>query len=385
MVLTDKLERSEKIRIEVIGRKRDLDAARVQYGKRIRIRDERKERLDDIKKAVEQQRALHDSPETPKVQSVGPAPEPLEVSFPKKIIFFPAGTMLGFILGTGLAFLIELLNDLVRMPRDIRRYLNIELLGIIPHASEDEQLKDIDLYHVVRQAPYSIVSESYRALRTNLSLSGATDTAKVLLIGSGMPGDGKTSVAVNLATTFTAENKKVLLIDANFRQPSLHKIFPKTSNKVRAAKKSPLGLSSLLMGQCSAKDVIRSSGINGLRLIDSGPMPVNPMELLGTVQMQELIKQRRNRYDYVIVDGPPVLLVSDAKVLTRVVDATILVFNAGATRRGAAIRTIRELQEINARIIGCVLFAAEALKGGYFQEQFKSYQKYQKLQAAQSV
>ena len=101
--------------------------------------------------------------------------------------------------------------------------------------------------------------------------------------------------------------------------------------------------------------------------------------------MEELIKQQRESYDYVIVDGPPVLLVSDAKVLAKFVDGTVLVFNAGATRRGAAQRTIREMKEINATIVGCILFAVKAMKGGYFQEQFRSYQEYQKLQLARSV
>ncbi|MBN2455097.1 MAG: polysaccharide biosynthesis tyrosine autokinase [Sedimentisphaerales bacterium] len=385
VLLTDRLERLETLREEAIARKKDLDAARVEYEKRARIRDERKERLDDIKLAIVKQKALLDDPETPKVQSIGQAPEPLEVSFPKKRVFFPAGIMLGLIVSTGLAFLIELLNDLVRTPRDVHRYLDIDLLGVIPHADEDEKLRGVDLNHVVHQAPYSIVSESYRAMWTNLSLSGALDTAKVLLIGSGMPGDGKTPVAVNLAHTFVAEGKKVLLIDANLRQPSLYKIFPAVINEGPVPNLPDLGLSSLLKGQCGVGDIVRPTGLDGLWLIDSGPLPANPAELLSTEEMRDMIKQQRQHYDYIIVDGPPVLLVSDAKVLARVVDATILVFNAANTRRGAAVRTIRQLTEINSRIIGCVLFAAEAFKGGYFQEQFKSYRKYQKLQVAQSV
>jgi Mrp family chromosome partitioning ATPase len=101
--------------------------------------------------------------------------------------------------------------------------------------------------------------------------------------------------------------------------------------------------------------------------------------------MEELIKEQRESYDYVIIDGPPVLVVSDAKVLATFVDGTVLVFNAGATRKGAAQRTIRELKEVNATIVGCVLFAVKAMKGGYFQEQFKSYMKYQKLQLARTI
>ena len=306
---------------------------------------------------------------------------------------------MGFMFGVGLAFLIELLNDLVRTPRDVARYLHIPLLGVIPDADEDEQAEDIDLCHVVRQAPYSIISESYRRLRANFKLSGAAESVKVLLVTSGSAGDGKTSVAVNFATTFIAENKKVLLIDANFWKPNLHAVFPKIeqpgenddsengsqNDEPQMGDQSEFGLSTLLAGLCGYHEAIRPSGIEGLDIINAGLLPFNPTELLGGRQMEQLLKHQRQNYDYVIIDGPPVLLVSDAKLLARLVDATILVFNAAASRRGAAQRTIRELKAINATLAGCVLFAAKTLKGGYFQEQFRSYQEYQKLQLAHSI
>jgi len=381
-VWTKRLAQLTKMREETSANKRDLDLARVQYNQRLAIRDERKLMLDSVKQQLEKLKIVYADPETPKVQFVGYAPVPLVASFPKWQIFFPGGTMLGFIFGVGLAFLIELLSDLVRTPRDVARFLHIPLLGVIPDAAEDEQLRDVDLCLAVRQAPYSIISESYRRLRTNLKLSEA-GALKALLVSSGAAGDGKTSVAVNLATTFVAENKKVLLIDANFRRPTVQTIFPKPEAGHEEAEH--FGLSSLLMGQCGYQDVIRPSGIEGLSLIDSGSLPFNPTELLSSTLMEELIKEQRKSYDYVIIDGPPVLVVSDAKVLARFVDGTVLVFNAGATRRGAAQRTIRELKEVNATIVGCVLLAVKAMKGGYFREQFKSYREYQKLQLARTI
>jgi capsular exopolysaccharide synthesis family protein len=372
----------ERLRQEAIAKQRDLDLARIQYKQRAGIRDERKQMLDSVKEQLEKLKIMLEDPETPKVQFVGPAPVPLDVSSPRWEFYFPGGTMLGFMFGVGLAFLIELLNDLVRTPRDVSRYLHIPLLGVIPDAEEDEQVRDIDLCHVVRQAPYSIISESYRRLRTNLKLSGPADSLKVLLVGSGMAGDGRTSVAVNLATTFVAENKKVLLIDANFWQPALYTIFPKEAGE---AKQAEFGLSTLLVGRSGYQEVIRPSGVEGLSIIDSGPLPSNPAELLGGAQMKQLIEQQRGNYDYIIIDGPPILLVSVAKILAKLVDGTVLVFNAAATRRGAAQRTISELREVDAAVVGCVLLGVRALKGGYFEEQFKSYQEYQKLQLAHLV
>ena len=193
-----------------------------------------------------------------------------------------------------------------------------------------------------------------------------------------MTGDGTTSMTVNLAMTFVAENKKVLLIDANFRQPDLLELFPNVGADEAKVERYDFGLSSVLMHQCASQEAIRSSGIEGLDIIDSGPLPANPAELLGNPLMARLIAELSKKFDNIIIDGPPVLLVSDSKVLARIVDATILVFNASATSRGAAQRTIRELKEVDAKVIGCVLFAARAIKGGYFQEQFKSYRRYQK-------
>jgi len=379
IVLQERFEQLENLRQEAEAKKRELDLARVQYEERIKVRDERTAMIDSIKEQVEKLKMMHDDPKTPKVLAVGLAPEPLEMVFSRQwYLWFPGGTILGLMLGVGLALLVELANDLVRTPSDVARFLHIPLLGVIPDESEDNQVRGIELCHAVRQAPYSVISESYRRCRTNLKLSGAAESLKTLLVSSGSAGDGNTSVAVNLATTFVATDKKTLLIDANFRRPNLQTLFPKVEAKDLKAEHFDFGLSSVLMNQCGAKEAIRSSGIGGLDVIYSGPLPANPAELLGSLRMEELLKEQRKNYDYIIVDGPPVLLVSDAKVLAGVVDATLLVFNAAATSRGAAQRTIREFKEVDAKIVGCVLFAVRAMKGGYFQEQFKSYRKYEK-------
>ena len=383
-VLTERFEQLKKLREETAAKKEELDKARIQYEQTLKIRDERFAMIDSIKEQIESWRMISSkAPETRNVQSVGNAPIPMEMVFSRQwYLWFPGGTMLGFMFGIGLAFLVELANDLVRTPSDVAKFLHIPLLGVIPDASEDSQVRRIELCHAVRLAPYSLISESYRRCRTNLKLSGSVESLKTLLISSGMAGDGKTSVAVNLATTFVAADKKVLLIDANFRQPDLQRLFPKIQTDMLEDKLKAegfdFGLSSVLMNQCGSQEAVRPGGIEGLDVIDCGPLPANPAELLGSPRMEELLGQQRKNYDHIIIDGPPVLLVSDAKVLARLVDTTILVFNAAATSRGAAQRTIREFKEVNAKIIGCVLFAARSMKGGYFHEQFKSYRKYEK-------
>ncbi len=384
--LQSQLEEMEKMLKAATAEQRDLDRYKALYDQRATIRDELQERRDGIKGQITKYRIMHEDPEAPKVRATAPAPEPLEMSSPRWQFYFPGGTVLGFFLGVALAFLIELLNDLVRTPSDVGKYLHIPLLGVICHADEDEQVEGVDLCHVVRQAPYSIVSECYRQLRTYLKLVGPTQAAKTLLVTSGSPGEGKSSVVVNLATTFVAEEKRVLLIDTNFRKPAFLTMFPRHTEDSLQAVGTDFGLSNLLTNQCSYADVIRPSGIDGIDIIDCGPLPANPAELLGNSKMKQLLQDYRDSYDYIILDGPPVLLVSDAKLLAAQADSTLLVLNTTITRRGAAQRTIRELHELNHnRLIGCVLLGVKALKGGYFQQMFRSYQDYQKVQLANII
>ena len=372
VVLQERLEELERMKEEVSAKKKDLDLARVQYDQRIKIRDERIEMLDLIKEQIEKLKILHDDPKTPKVQAVGYAPVPLEMVTTRKWwVHFPAGTMLGFLLGVGLSFLVEMLNDLVRTPRDVSRFLHIPLLSMVPDIDEDDQVRGIEPCRIVHQAPHSLIGESYMQLRTDLKVSDTVEP-KVLLVSSGSAGDGKTTVAANLAATFVTENKKVLLIDTNFRRPSLQVLFPGGS--------PDFGLSNVLMNQCNAQDAIRSSGTEGLDIMDAGPLPTNSANLLDSPEMEKLLKEQRENYDYIVLDSPPVLLISDSKVLAKLADATVLVFNATTTKRGAAQRTIAQLKEVNAKIAGCVLLAAKVMKGGYFEEQFRSYQEYQQVQ-----
>jgi succinoglycan biosynthesis transport protein ExoP len=364
---------------DATAEQKKLDIARIQYAQRLTIRDERIAMLDAIKESIEKMNIRFGDPDTPKVRPLSNAIKPIEQDFSRDwLLWFPLGAILGLLLSVGIAFLVELANDIVRTPRDVSKYLHIPLLGVIPDAAEDRDVRGVDLTRVVSQAPYSLTSESYRQCKANLTLSGTGESLKTILITSGAAGDGKTCVAANLASAYVAADKKVLLIDANFRQPTLNKIFPPSGSG------AGFGLSSLLIGQCGTNEAIRSSGIDGLDIIDAGGLlPPNPAELLGSALMVETLAELRNSYDFIIIDSPPVLLISDPKVLAKSVGTTIVVLNANVTHRGAALRTIRELEEVNANVAGCVLMAAPSLKGGYFQEQYKSYRRYQeKLQAA---
>ena len=379
VVLRMRLAEAERQVQQGEANKKRLDLATVQYEQRVRIRDQLQSQLNELKDLIELRRIQAEDPETPKVMKLGSAQKPLEVSSPLWFVYFPGGTILGFACSVGMAFLLELLNDLLRTPRDVVRYINIPLLGVIPHVSEDDELDGVDLCHVTRLAPYSLISEAYRQLRVNLQLSKTPNGSKVIFISSCGAGDGKTTVAINLASSLVSEGSRVLIVDANFWRPMLHKAFSSKSNphpRCDENGKSTFGLSNLLVGKAAAEEIIQPSGVDRFDVIDAGATPANPTELLASERMTNLISKCRDYYDHIIIDGPPVLLVTAAKVLAGCADGTILVFNADMTRRGAAQRAVRELREVNVPIIGCVLMGARVLKGGYFHEQYRSYQRY---------
>ena len=179
--LERRLEQYEKMREAAVKEKEEMDLARVQYAKGMKIRDERRTMLDSIKGQTEKLKIMYDDPETPKVQLTDLAPEPLEASFPKLLVFVPGGTFLGFLLGIGLAFLIELLNDLVRTPKDVATYLHIPLLGMIPDAEEDEQVEDIEPAFVARQAAFYDIAR-YPNMISDLVNHGRPSESEVVRI-----------------------------------------------------------------------------------------------------------------------------------------------------------------------------------------------------------
>jgi capsular exopolysaccharide synthesis family protein len=361
-----------------------LENARAEYERLVTTRDRFKDSLDLLTKQIEKFQTMLNDPETPKIRKVAIAPKPIYPSFPKWQVFFPGGFILGFMMGAGLAFLVEFLNDKLRTPKDVATNIRIPLLGLICHSEEDAEVSKIKVPALVmKEAPHSMTSEFYRQLRTNLKKS-LTGKQKIISITSGAGGEGRTSVAANLAVSFVVEGTKVVFVDANFRRPASLTIFPKSVTDMPSSVQQVTGLSNYLTGKCSLSDILRHCSLTGLDVIDSGSLPMNPSELLEGSRMDELLRQLSVSYDYVIIDSPP-MLVADAKILAMKADGCVLVFNATKTRKGAAQRVTRELRSINANLLGCTLVAVRSLKGGYFDEMFKSYRDYSKPQLAASA
>src|SRR5690606_29361711 len=177
----------------------------------------------------------------------------------------------------------------------------------------------------VIRAPQSLVAEAFRRTRTHMQFSGPMQTQRSLLITSPSPGDGKTAVAMNLAATLAHSGQRVLLIDCNFRRPDLRERY----NLSRTT-----GLSNILIGESTLSHQVEKTELPNLDVLLSGPMPPTPAELLGSEPMRKLLDEALSRYDRVLLDGPPALLISDASVLSGMVDGVILVARADANSKG---------------------------------------------------
>nr|WP_208414634.1 CpsD/CapB family tyrosine-protein kinase [Paenibacillus castaneae] len=194
--------------------------------------------------------------------------------------------------------------------------------------------------------PKSPISESYRALRTNIDFSSIDESLQVLMVSSAGPGEGKSTTITNLAVTFAQSERKVVLIDADLRKPTAHHTFS-ISNR--------FGLSSVVSQQCSLEEVIQITDIPNLDVITSGAIPPNPAEMMGSKRMTAIINQLREMYDIILIDTPPLLAVTDAQIIATKCDGAILVVDQGKVKRHIAAKAIKNLEGVSARILGVVL------------------------------
>jgi capsular exopolysaccharide synthesis family protein len=314
------------------------------------------------------QLALMQAAENPgRVRQIGTAQIPRQKYFPRWEINLPAGSMLGLMLGVGLAMLLELIDTSIKTSRDIPRHVHVPILGTIPDVDDEEvQIEQVEL--AARTAPRSMVAEAFRTIRTNLLLSSPAERQRTVLVASSRPEEGRTTVAINLALSIAQNGRRVLLVDANFHRPAVQRFFPNTQGG---------GLSNVLIGQKTLAEVAVPTDLPNLDILPSGPIPPNPTELLAGPYLQKMIAEAQDRYDQIIFDGPPVLLVSDGLVLAGAVDGVILVCRAKTTSRGVALRGREQLERVNGRLFGAVLNAAQVARGGYFREQIRSYYEYQ--------
>ena len=212
--------------------------------------------------------------------------------------------------------------------------------------------------------PKSPISEAYRTLRTNLQFSNVDGDLKTISIASSGPGEGKTTTLCNVAETFAQSGKRTLIIDADLRKPRVHKVF-KLSNAV--------GLTNVLTGQEKFEDVLQITGSH-LQVLTSGPIPPNPAELLESKAMKQLLELLSQHFDVILIDTPPVGVVTDGAIVARMVDGTILTVASHKTQIDGAKRAKQLLEQVNARVIGVVMTMMPVSKKGYYGYQYYNYE-----------
>jgi len=267
---------------------------------------------------------------------------------------------IGLLVGCFLALLLEHFDNAIRDDSEIKRKFPLPYLGSVPLLSASDQESQVNMEKIVHYNPRSIISEAFRVIRTSIMYSNPDNPPKSILVTSSQPLEGKTTSASNLALSLTQNGKSVILIDADLRKPRLHKLFANGNSRANG-----YGLSNYLIGEAELDEIIHDNEGLGLNVVTSGTIPPNPAELLGSNKMHELIDKLIEKFDYVIMDGAPVMGFADSRLLSRFVDGVVLVTSIGITQRNNLKNVIEEIYKVGGNILGTVVNRQSAGKGKY--------------------
>lgn len=261
----------------------------------------------------------------------------------------------GLVLAVGVVLLLEYLDDTIKNVEDVERVMQLSAIGSIERISPVRKPEDalITLRH-----PRSPTAEEYRTLRTNLRYAGIENPGGALLVTSANPGEGKTTTAANLAIAMAQAGKRVILLDADFRRPNMHRLFGLSNEQ---------GLTALFLDQpLLPEDILQPTQVPGLQVLVSGEQPPNPAEMLESRRMTEILQGLRQRSDIVIVDSPPVLVVADASILASRCSGAVLVVDSGRTRTEGARKVTDIMQRSQVKLLGAVLNRVGGRGRGYY-------------------
>lgn len=333
--------------------KTSLDLARFQRNR------ESLEKLYTLVEERYQEALINEQSQPGNVLIIDDARTPKYPSKPNRILIFIIGTLIGSGLAFAYVFTKNYFDNKVKSPEDLRRK-NINVLSWIPPIDGFQMNGNQKSEFIVTQSPDSIPAESFRALRTRVQFAKPDrDSLKTILITSPAPQEGKSTIALNLAGSFAISNKKTLLVDSDLRRPRLHKIFNRD--------KKP-GLVDHLIGDKTLEEVLHKTEFDNLYFIASGTIPPNPSEMLDSTAMENFLTKIKNEFDYVIIDSPPIVAVTDSEILARKVDGVILVCSAEITELDLIERGIELLKSDSSNFIGAVLnnFSGRAGYSSYY-------------------
>ncbi len=283
------------------------------------------------------------------VAIVDPAEVPTSPFTPQPLMNLLLALLGGTALGLAAAFLLEQLDGAIKNPVDVENTLGLPILGVVPDAQINDLLGDL-------RDRKSVISESYLSVHTSLRFSTSHGVPRSMTVTSASESEGKSTTALSTAAMSARMGRKVLIIDADMRNPSLHKTLG-VANEA--------GVADLLTGADPARMPVISIPDLNLSAITAGPIPPNPAELLATDRLAELIQWFGGHYDHVVIDAPPVMGLSDAPLIASSVEATVFVITAGSTGTKAAIGALRRLQDVDANVVGAVLSRYSSNEAGY--------------------
>lgn len=349
----EQLRRSEPTSSRLSLMQSDLGQAQATYAQLLRS---------------QQDMALAEAKALNTVRLAQQAVQPLAPFRPNVFRYVLIAAMGAFVLAIGVAFGIEYLDDAVKTPELVEQASGLHTLGAVTLAgqtgrSERGDQKEAGERLLVLGSANSPVSESFRILRTNVEFAQVDKVCRTLLVTSPNPGEGKSTVALNLATVIAQGGRRVLIVDADLRRPTLHRTFGVENRD---------GLTSLLVRDAHPlEEVVRPSPLPNLSLMTSGPIPPNPSELLGSARMSQLLERLLEQFDLVVLDTPPVLAVTDPIVLAARADGVVVVVDSRSTSTDALKRTSGALARASANVLGVVLNKLTARSGGYYY--YRSY------------
>ena len=264
--------------------------------------------------------------------------------------------VVGGLLAIGMILLIDYLNDTIRTPDELQAIIGASALGVIPYIKSNDTRDQTLITHIRPRDP---TSEAFRILRTNLEFTSIDEKLKRLIVTSPSPSEGKSTTIANLATVLAQSGNRVLLIDADLRKPSQHKIFESLTNNQ--------GLTTALLdSETPLSYHIQETVVPGLTVMTSGPLPPNPAELLGSKRMSQILDELDEQVDIMLIDTPPALTVADAAILTTKANGVVVVARIGQTREDALVQALQTLGNTGAKTFGVVLNRATAGDGGYY-------------------
>ncbi|NQT46447.1 MAG: polysaccharide biosynthesis tyrosine autokinase [Candidatus Omnitrophica bacterium] len=323
-----------------------LNKKTIQYNVLLREMETNRELYNSLLKRAKETGVSEELKST-NIRVIDAAEVPKSPISPKKKRNIILALMIGLIIGTSGAFFVEYLDNTIKTADDIEQFIGLPFLGYIPNTGKEAKKgiqKDIDL--IAHNKPRSTITEAYRNIRTGVLFSVLDKPIKTILVTSGLPGEGKTTVSINLATVMAQAGDKVLLVETDMRKPRFHKTFNTIVKE---------GLSSVLVGEAKLEDCIKATDVPNLFVLVSGLIPPNPSELLNSQKMREFLQGQKGSFDRLILDSPPILTVTDSAILANIVDGVIDVIQGGKTEAETVLRTKQKLTDARAHILGLVI------------------------------